>query len=27
MSQSIAPYTHIVYGDKLYSSGYPGGPL
>jgi len=26
-NQGIAPYTHIVYGDKLYSSGYPGGPL
>jgi hypothetical protein len=26
-NQGIAPYTHIGYGDKLYSSGYPGGPL
>jgi hypothetical protein len=26
-NQGIAPYTHIVYGDKLYSSGYPAGPL
>jgi hypothetical protein len=23
----LAPYTTIVSGDKLYSSGYPGGPL
>ncbi|MBI2925661.1 MAG: hypothetical protein HYY24_08150 [Verrucomicrobia bacterium] len=23
----LAPYTTIVCGDKLYSSGYPGGPL
>jgi len=23
----LAPYTTIVYGDKLYSSGYPAGPL
>jgi hypothetical protein len=26
-NQGIAPYTHIVYGNKLYSSGYPAGPL
>ncbi|MEK6706275.1 MAG: hypothetical protein AABZ06_10845 [Bdellovibrionota bacterium] len=26
-NQGVAPYTHIVYGDKLYSSGYPAGPL
>ncbi len=26
-NQGIAPYTHIVSGDKLYSSGYPGGPV
>jgi hypothetical protein len=26
-NQGIAPYTHIVYGDQLYSSGYPAGPL
>ena len=26
-NQGVAPYTHIVHGDKLYSSGYPAGPL
>ncbi len=26
-NQGIAPYTHIVCGDRLYSSGYPGGPI
>ena len=26
-NQGIAAYTHIVLGNKLYSSGYPGGPL
>jgi len=26
-NQGLAPYTHIVFGGKLYSSGYPGGPL
>ena len=26
-NQGIAPYTHIIYDDKLYSSGYPAGPL
>jgi hypothetical protein len=23
----LSPYTTILYGDRLYSSGYPGGPL
>src|SRR5262249_21772005 len=26
-NQGIAPYTYLASGDKLYSSGYPGGPL
>jgi len=26
-NHGLAAYTNIVYGDKLYSSGYPGGPV